>query len=68
MVEKTRVAEYHRIRAEGLNPELCPTCKTYSLWPKPRQVMNALSRRDNDTYICNPCGREEALTDFAARK
>ncbi len=27
------------------------------------EVMNALSRRDNKTYICSPCGTTEALID-----
>ena len=29
------------------------------------QVMNALSRRDNKTYICSDCGVAEAMEDFA---
>jgi len=27
------------------------------------QVLNCLSRRDNETYICGECGNEEALID-----
>ncbi len=27
-------------------------------------VRNSLSRRDNETCICNPCGNEEALFDY----
>jgi predicted RNA-binding Zn-ribbon protein involved in translation (DUF1610 family) len=27
-------------------------------------VMNALSRRDNATYICSDCGLQEAMSDF----
>ena len=27
-------------------------------------VMNALSRRDNRTYICSPCGTKEAFVDM----
>ena len=27
-------------------------------------VVNALSRRDNKTYICSDCGTDEALFDF----
>ena len=27
------------------------------------EVMNALSRRDNKTYICSPCGTAEGLID-----
>ena len=26
--------------------------------------MNALSRRDNETYICSPCGSAEAMNDW----
>lgn len=26
---------------------------------------NSVSRRDNKTYICAPCGMEEAMVDFA---
>jgi predicted RNA-binding Zn-ribbon protein involved in translation (DUF1610 family) len=29
------------------------------------RVMNALSRRDNETYICSPCGTNEGLLDYA---
>lgn len=38
---------------------LCPRCKTIPL--DPVQVMNSLSRVDNDTYICSPCGTAEAM-------
>jgi len=41
----------------------CPRCKTEALHPE--LAMNALSRKDNETYVCSPCGREEALWDFA---
>lgn len=27
-------------------------------------VMNALSRRDNATYICSSCGKLEAMSDL----
>jgi hypothetical protein len=30
----------------------------------PVKVMNALSRRDNKTYICSPCGVKESMEDF----
>ena len=37
----------------------CPRCgKDYDGYP-------ALSRVDNDTYICSACGTTEALEDFA---
>ena len=25
---------------------------------------NALSRKDNETYVCSPCGTDEAILDF----
>ena len=31
----------------------------------PAPMMNALSRRDNKTYICSPCGSHEAVLDAA---
>ena len=40
----------------------CPRCGEDSL--DDRQVMNALSRRDNQTYICSPCGTQEAFVDM----
>ncbi len=39
----------------------CPRCKKNQLADE--EVMNALSRRDNKTYICSPCGTTEALID-----
>lgn len=41
----------------------CPRCNINDL-EKP-QVRNALSRRDNKTYICSPCGTEEAMFDLS---
>jgi DNA-directed RNA polymerase subunit RPC12/RpoP len=39
----------------------CPRCKDrYLRYPA---VRNAISRRDNKTYICSECGTEEALID-----
>lgn len=40
----------------------CPRCGCQMHQNK---AMNALSRRDNKTYICSICGRHEALLDFA---
>ena len=38
--------------------KVCPRCKkAYTGFP-------ALSRRDNKTSICSPCGTEEALDDY----
>ena len=36
---------------------ICPKCN------KPYTEPPALSRRDNNTYICPACGTEEALED-----
>jgi transposase-like protein len=44
---------------------ICPRCKKNEL--NPVEVRNALSRRDNKTYICSDCGTDEAMFDFAAR-
>jgi len=43
---------------------LCPRCKKETL--KIYRALNALSRRDAETYICNTCGHEEALIDCGA--
>lgn len=53
---------------------LCPRCRKnrYTPYgegpPTPRCPYPALSRRDNRTYICSPCGTEEALQDFEAAR
>jgi predicted RNA-binding Zn-ribbon protein involved in translation (DUF1610 family) len=39
----------------------CPRCEQNEL--DPIEARNALSRRDNKTYICNDCGIDEALED-----
>ena len=41
---------------------LCPKCKLNHL--KLDKVMNALSRKDNKTYICNDCGDKEAFEEM----
>lgn len=38
---------------------LCPRCGRNQLDPTP--VRNSLSREDSDTYICTPCGTDEAM-------
>lgn len=40
----------------------CPRCKEYKL--NEEEVLNALSRKDNETYICSDCGVSEALEDY----
>lgn len=43
------------------DPEMrdCPHCGRQPL--DPRDTLNALSRRDNQTYVCSGCGLIEAL-------
>jgi len=43
-------------------PMICPRCKENELSDS---KMNALSRRDNKTEICSPCGTAEALEDYS---
>lgn len=40
----------------------CPRCGVNEL--KPKLASNALSRKDNKTYICSDCGIQEALFDI----
>ncbi len=44
----------------------CPRCGGNAL--KAEMALNALSRRDNETYVCSPCGEEEAINDFISRR
>ena len=39
----------------------CPRCLKNELHSD--LAMNCLSRLDNNSYICGPCGREESLLD-----
>jgi DNA-directed RNA polymerase subunit RPC12/RpoP len=41
---------------------ICPRCKVNEL--NPRLPANALSRRDNKSYICSECGTDEAMIDY----
>ena len=51
-----------RADVEQEEPMLCPGCNENEL--QMPMVRNSLSRRDNATYICNPCGTAEAFADF----
>lgn len=44
----------------------CPRCKKNYLFKE--EALNALSRRDNMTYICPECGVQEALIDLTGEK
>ena len=41
---------------------VCPRCDMHRM--RPVKVHNALSRTDNKSYICGPCGMDEALRNM----
>ena len=45
-----------------INPNPCPRCGGAM---HPDEVRNALSRVDNQTYVCTSCGTDEAMFNFA---
>ena len=45
----------------------CSHCLQERLWVGPNKAFNALCRRDNETYICSPCGVSQAMSDITAR-
>ena len=47
---------------KSIKKEICPRCNDQVLADP--ILHNALSRRDNKTYICSACGEREALCDF----
>lgn len=51
-----------RFKANSGKLVVCPRCGMQRM--NAVKVMNALSRRDNKTYICSECGTREALFDF----
>lgn len=48
--------------ADMEDDELCPRCANPL---HPERPLNSLSRVDNKTYICSPCGQAEALFNMA---
>ena len=51
--------------------KICPKCKELlpnrpEFWQTldPVEPRNSLSRRDNETFICNQCGGAEAYADY----
>jgi hypothetical protein len=44
-----------------MEKKLCPKCKKNELL---EEGANALSRRDNETEICNECATKEAFEDM----
>jgi predicted RNA-binding Zn-ribbon protein involved in translation (DUF1610 family) len=43
--------------------DICPRCGEKTM--RSPDVLNALSRRDNMTYICSGCGMSEAFFDMS---
>lgn len=39
----------------------CPRCSLLKMHDD--DILNSLSKRDNQTYVCNDCGNDEALID-----
>lgn len=39
---------------------LCPVCKEVYF----EEVMGALSRKNNETYMCSDCGTKEAIEEL----
>jgi predicted RNA-binding Zn-ribbon protein involved in translation (DUF1610 family) len=62
-----------RKRWASLDPEsdhnyiTCPRCGEQTLHAD-KPLLNAISRTDNETYICSRCGEAEAAEDFAPGK
>lgn len=62
----TRTTDPHREEHQAQvnyhqNMATCPRCK------KPIEGYPAVSRVDNETDICSPCGTKEAMWDFNHR-
>lgn len=48
--------------------KICPNCNGYIPNNKmPGAYMGAISRRDNKTEICSPCGTMEAFADWFSK-
>ena len=43
---------------------ICPECKERKLFIGEFEGLNAVSRKDNETYICSDCGEREGLADY----
>jgi predicted RNA-binding Zn-ribbon protein involved in translation (DUF1610 family) len=51
-----------RLESRNLISKICPSCKINEL--NKDESMNALSRKDNTTYICDDCGTAEGLEEL----
>lgn len=55
-----KIGKINIFRQPPYSPTICPRC----LGMLPIGYPGALSRVDNKTEICSPCGTDEALTDY----
>jgi len=49
---------------KGVTYKQCPGCGQFKLYPV--EKMNALSRKDNKTYVCADCGTLEGFDSLKA--
>lgn len=68
-VERGLIRALNRINKDTVEVEAplsptCPRCGEYRI-NVDRPVMNALSRKDSSTYVCSPCGTDEAMLNLA---
>ena len=54
------IGKINSFRRPPYSPTICPRC----LGMLPIGYPGALSRVDNKTEICSPCGTDEAMTDY----
>lgn len=45
-----------------VSKEICPRCGDVGI--EQRLALNALSRKDNKTYVCSSCGSDEAMINW----
>lgn len=50
---------------DEMSEDVCPRCESTLLHTQ--RAMDALSRRDNETYVCSACGEDEAVLDLLVR-
>jgi predicted RNA-binding Zn-ribbon protein involved in translation (DUF1610 family) len=66
----SKMSDLHIEMQQNEDIVLCPACNKnfytpYGVyWEKGMPSKPALSRKDNKTYICSPCGTGEAFDDF----
>jgi len=66
----SKMSDLHMDMQESGDIVLCPACNKnfytpYGVnWNENMPARPALSRKDNKTYVCSPCGNSEAFEDF----